>query len=190
MSGTIPETVARAAAGEEEAFRMLVDEHGRSVYRLAYRLTSDPHDAEEVVQETFLKVFRKIDTFDGRAKFDTWLYRVASNCAMDLLRGRQRHDERQEPIEDEEGTPRPLSGKEPGPERSAWGGELGERIAAAMETLSDSERAAFTLRHRQGMSIGEIGEVLGLGNSAVKHAVYRAVQKMRQELAPVMGEWR
>lgn len=189
MSGMIPDAVARAQAGEEEAFRMLVHEHARDVYRLAYRLTGDAHDAEEVVQETFLKVFRKVDTFDGRAKFDTWLYRVASNCAMDVLRGRQRHRDRRAPLENEEGDTLPLSAGEPGPDRTAWGGELRDRIAAALEVLTEAERAAFTLRHQQGLSIREIGKALGLGEGAVKHAVYRAVQKMRQELAPMKGEW-
>ena len=74
------------------------------------------------------------------------------------------------------------------PDDHVWGTELGDRIATAMETLTPGERAAFTLRHVQGMSIKEIGEVLGLRSNAVKNAVFRAVRKMREELAPIASE--
>lgn len=184
MNPTDLDIIARAQAGEEEAFRMLVERHGRSVFRLAYRLTGRPDDAEDVVQETFLKVFRSIDTFEERARFDTWLYRVTSNSAMDLIRRRQRHDSRAAPL-DQAGAGLPLEAAIPGPDHLAGSRQLGGRIAAAMEQLTPGERAAFCLRHVDGLSIAEIGETLGLRASAVKNAIFRAVQKMRQQLAPV-----
>lgn len=169
---------------------MLVQQHSRRVFGLAYRVTGNEADAEEAVQETFLRVFRKIDGFEERAKFDTWLYRVAANAALDVVRRRQRHHDRQAALEGVAGDPLPLAGQEPGPERLAEGVQVNERIADAMQRLTPGERAAFTLRHLQGLSIREIGEALDLKSNAVKNAIFRAVQKMRQELAPVMSEIR
>lgn len=188
MSSHPQEVVARARAGEEAAFRELVNEHSRAVYRLAYRLTGNAHDAEEVVQETFFKVFRSLDGFDGRSRFDTWLYRVTSNAAMDYLRRRQRHADRRADLERPGGETIPIAAPIPGPEGRAGGRVIGERIESALEALSDAERIAFTLRHVEGRSIREIGEVLDLRESAVKNAIFRGVQKMRQQLAPLASE--
>lgn len=185
MSTRTEHIVARASAGEEEAFRALVDRHGRRVFRLAYRLTGNEHDAEEVVQETFLKVFRNLDGFDARARFDTWLYRVTSNAAMDLMRKRQRHDGRRADLESADGRPAVLAAADPDPERTSRSRQTGERIAEALDLLTPAERVAFTLRHVEGMSIREIGDLLGLRSNAVKNAIFRGVQKMRRELAPM-----
>src|SRR5260221_7299934 len=85
--------VARARAGDEGAFRALVERHSRAVFRLAYRMTGNEHDAEDVVQETFLKAYRRMAQFESRAQFGSWLHRIAANCAFDLLRARSRRDE-------------------------------------------------------------------------------------------------
>src|SRR5512140_1859550 len=91
--------VRQVQAGDRDAFRALVERHSRSVFRLAYRMTGNEQDAEEVVQETFLRAYRSLDTFEERAQFSTWLHRIAVNCALDLLRSRQRHSEnRVEPV--------------------------------------------------------------------------------------------
>ena len=190
MSPTDTDIVARAKAGDEEAFRMLVERHSRAVFRLAYRIAGNEHDAEEAVQETFLRVFRSLDRFRGQARFETWLYRVASNAALDVVRRRQRHQDRQAPLESAAGVPLSLAGAAPNPERLTHGKQVGGQIAAAMKRLTPSERAAFTLRHLQGLSIGEIGEALGLRSNAVKNAIFRAVKKMRQDLAPIVSEIR
>jgi RNA polymerase sigma-70 factor (ECF subfamily) len=188
MSTHSPEIVARARAGEEGAFQALVEAHGRDVFRLAYRLTGNQHDAEEVVQETFLKVFRNIEGFEARARFDTWLYRVTANAATDLVRKRQRHDARRAPLPTGEGAALPLRSAAADPEREARGRLIGVEIAAALAALTPAERAAFTLRHVQGLSIDEIGETLGLRANAVKNAIFRAVRKMRRELAALASE--
>src|SRR5687768_13634713 len=79
-----------AVRGEGDAFRMLVDQHGRSVYRLAWRLTGNSGDAEDVVQETFMRAYRNLSRFDARARFSTWIHAIATHCALDLLRSRKR----------------------------------------------------------------------------------------------------
>jgi RNA polymerase sigma-70 factor, ECF subfamily len=91
MEASLAVAVAQVRAGDHEAFRVLVEQHSRSVFRLAYRMTGNEVDAEEVVQETFLRVYQQLKTFEARSNFSIWLYRVAVNCSIDFLRKRQRH---------------------------------------------------------------------------------------------------
>src|SRR5688572_33063245 len=83
----------RARQGDSEAFRSLVERHSRGVFRLAYRMTGNEQDAEDVVQEAFLRAYRNLVRFEDRARFASWLHRIAANCAYDVLRGRARRDE-------------------------------------------------------------------------------------------------
>jgi RNA polymerase sigma-70 factor, ECF subfamily len=178
--------LARARQGDSEAFRALVERHSRSVFRLAFRMTGNEQDAEDVVQESFLRAYRQLGRFESRANFGTWLYRITANCAVDLMRARQaRHDQaRGESLDD---TAVELRTDAPGPERLSESSEIQRRIAAAMARLSPLERAAFTLRHHEGRSIDEISRMLGLGTSAAKHSVFRAVRKLRAALEPLRG---
>ncbi len=84
--------VAKARRGDEDAFRLLVERHSRSIYRLAYRMTGRPEDAEDVVQEAFVRAYKQMDRFEARSNFGTWLYRIAFNCAVDYTRTRQHRD--------------------------------------------------------------------------------------------------
>src|SRR5438477_11508834 len=90
MDGSDVSLVARARDGDPDAFRELVERHGRNVFRLSHRLTGNEPDAEDVVQETFLKAHRSLSRFTGRAEFGSWIHRIATNCALDLLRRRER----------------------------------------------------------------------------------------------------
>ena len=80
--------VQQAGAGDNTAFRQLVERHSRSVYRLAFRITGSPEDAEDVVQDTFVRAYRQLSRFESRSNFATWLYRIGFNCAIDLTRRR------------------------------------------------------------------------------------------------------
>jgi len=179
------ETVAQARAGDADAFRRLVERHSRNVFRLAYRMTRNEHDAEDVVQEAFLKAYRNLDRFEERSQVSSWLYRIASNCAFDVLRRRQRRDNPVDSL-DAEDAPEPQAAA-PGPERLAQGGDVRRSLEAALETMSARERAAFVLRHFEGRSVKEIELLLGLDTTAVKQSVCRAVRKARQVLAPLAG---
>jgi RNA polymerase sigma-70 factor, ECF subfamily len=176
--------LARARQGDGEAFRALVEQHSRSVFRLAFRMTGNEQDAEDVVQESFLRAYRQLGRFESRANFGTWLYRITANCAVDLMRAKQsRQDQsRAEPLDEAAST---ASSAMPDPERMAGSAEIERRVAHALEALSPLERAAFTLRHYEGRSIDEISRALGLGTSAAKHSVFRAVKKLRVALEPV-----
>jgi RNA polymerase sigma-70 factor, ECF subfamily len=176
--------LARARQGDSEAFRALVERHSRSVFRLAFRMTGNEQDAEDVVQESFLRAYRQLGRFESRANFGTWLYRITANCAVDLMRSKQaRHDQsRAEPLDETTDT---TTSDRPDPERMAGSAEIQRRVAEALGALSPLERAAFTLRHYEGRSIDEISRTLGLGTSAAKHSVFRAVKKLRAALEPV-----
>jgi len=162
----------------------LVERHSRVVFRLAFRMTGNEQDAEDVVQESFLRAYRQLGRFESRANFGTWLYRIVANCAVDVMRARQsRHDQsRGESLDAAAALP---SADGHGPDRLAESAEIAARVNAALQELSALERAAFTLRHHEGRSIQEISQQLGVGTSAAKHSVFRAVRKLRSALAPL-----
>jgi RNA polymerase sigma-70 factor (ECF subfamily) len=189
MGGIDAEVVARARAGDKDAFRVLVERHSRLVFGVAYRLTGNETDADDVVQETFLRAYRRLDQFEDRANFGSWLYRIAANCAYDLLRGRRRHEEHLEPAADEDGEaiPHTVPSNDPQPDRVVFGREVRHRVDAALQRMSVLERSAFVLRHFEGMSIEEIGRALSLDTSATKHSIFRAVKKVRRALLPLVG---
>jgi RNA polymerase sigma-70 factor (ECF subfamily) len=174
--------LTRARRGDSEAFRILVERHSRSAFRLAFRMTGNEQDAEDVVQESMLKAYRHLGRFETRADFGTWLYRIVSNCAVDVIRSRQARQKHTftEPFEPSTAT---HASEQPGPERLAESSEVQRRVAAALSGLSPLERAAFALRHYEGRSIDEICRTLDLGTSAAKQAIFRAVKKLRIELS-------
>jgi len=181
--------VARAKAGDGDAYRQLVDRHSRSVFRLAFRMTGNEHDSEDVVQETFLRAYRQLHRYEARSSFATWLYRIAANYSLDLVRRRKRHGDvpLNAPCEDDGGeVERVIPSPEPDPERLAFSGAIQERLRGAMDELSRQERTAFVLRHFEGQSIEEISGALGLSQNAAKHSIFRAVQKLRRALEPLV----
>jgi RNA polymerase sigma-70 factor (ECF subfamily) len=177
--------LAQARAGNRDAFRALVERHSRAVFRVAYRVTGNEQDAEDVVQETFLKAYAELARFESRSGFGTWLHRIAANCAIDLLRKRPRatvsHDEADAaPLVER------LESPDAGPDRLAQGRELRDRLEAAMTDLTPLERAAFTLRHLEQQPIEAIAGALGQNAAATRHSIFRAVAKMRRALQPLM----
>jgi RNA polymerase sigma-70 factor (ECF subfamily) len=182
--------VARTLAGEREAFRVLVERHGAYVYRLAYRMTGNSHDAEEVVQEAFLRAYQKLQQFAGNANFGTWVYRIAANYAIDRLRHKKNEEARRatptRPPENETDVD-PLSQVKdpaPSPERLAGSVQLAEKMKEALDALTPAERTAIVMRHWDGCGIEEIAAVLKSNTSAAKNTVFRAVQKLRLALQP------
>jgi RNA polymerase sigma-70 factor (ECF subfamily) len=180
--------VERARSGDNEAFRLLVQQHGRGIFRLAYRMTGNEEDAEDVVQETFLKAYRQIDRYEARCSFSTWLYRIASNCSLDLIRKRKlREHKRQRAQDPDQDVLVSIPAATPGPDRELYSSQISEGVNAALGELSTQERTAFVLRHFEGLSIEEIGLALGTGTNATKHSIFRAVQKLRRSLEPLVS---
>jgi RNA polymerase sigma-70 factor (ECF subfamily) len=186
MKGIEDETVARARDGDMEAFRSLVEHHSRDVFRLAFRMTRNEMDAEDAVQETFLRAYKKISSFDGRSSFSTWLYRVTANTSIDVIRRRQRHDSRSTSLDDETTSSWTPSSNDPDQDRVLFSSEIKRRLDAALDELSELERSAFVLRHFEDYPLAEISRMLGLKTSATKQAVFRAVKKVRKTLEPVV----
>ena len=183
--------VTKARLGDADAFRVLVERHGRPLFRLAFRMTGNQQDAEDVVQESFLRAWRQLGRFDDRASFGTWLYRIATNCSLDVMRSRKRRAKQEAGPEaagsEMEDPILSLPSGDPTPERVAMSGEVRERVAEAMNELSASERTAFVLRHFEGMRMEDISRVLGCQPGAAKHSVFRAVQKLRRALEPLVS---
>lgn len=186
--GRMPEVeVVPAPARAADSFRAVVEEHSRMVFRLAYRMTGNVEDAEDVVQETFLKAHRSFGRFDARASVGTWIYRIALNAAIDVLRRRRKTGSPRPHGSDESDPMEAVPSDGPLPDRVAFAGQVDRRVASALSRLSAAEREAFILRHLEGMPLERIAEVLQVRPNAVKQTVFRAVQKLRRELAPLMG---
>jgi len=184
--------LAAARAGDPAAFRRLVAVHGRAVYQLCWRITRDADLAEDAAQETFYKVWRSLDGFDGRAAFSTWLHRIAANAALEQLRRNARHANGLplDPVDAdaEAGAPFLDASADAGPEPvdAADGGQLGRRIDVELRGMSALERSAFVLRHVQGESLEDIARQLSINVGQSKQAIFRAVRKLRGALQ----DWR
>jgi RNA polymerase sigma-70 factor (ECF subfamily) len=181
MEETDLAAVGRVLAGDHDAFALLVERHSRGVFRLAYRITGSESDAEEVVQEAFLRAFREIRRYESRASFSTWISTIAANFALDMIRRRKRWSS----AGDEDSIP--IASEAPGPDRQAESERLGAVIERTMNTLTLQERTAFCLRHYEGFSIDQISRELGLSENATKQSIFRAVQKLRRALGPWVG---
>lgn len=173
----------RVLAGEAEAFREVVEAHGRKLYHLAYRMTGNPAVAEDVVQEAFLRAYRNLSSFDGSSQLNTWLHRITANAALDELRRQKRTRLRFVPLEADSGADRAAS-EAPGPDRHAMSREIDSDVADALDALSPMERTAFVLRHFEHQTSAEIGRALGTRESAARQAIFRAVHKLRKILTP------
>ena len=174
----------RAQGGDSEGFRVLVEQNTRNVFRLAFRMTGNEADAEDVVQETFLRAYRNIARYDPRAKVSTWLHSIASNYAIDLLRKRKHRVA--DHLDDVPAAATPVA-VDPDPERLTAGSQFRARVSSALEGLSAKERVAFSLRHFEGLSIREIAENMGTPEGSVKNNIFRAVRKLRAVLATEDG---
>jgi RNA polymerase sigma-70 factor (ECF subfamily) len=182
--------VERTLGGDRDAYRVLVERHSRNVYQMAYRMTGNRHDAEEVVQEAFLRGYKKLSQFAGNANFGTWVYRIGANYAIDMLRQRKTEESRRERPgrKSADGLEVDPLGQaqdsRPSPERLAGSGELATKMKEALDSLTPAERTAIVMRHWEGCAIEEIAAVLKSNANATKNTVFRAVAKLRRALEP------
>jgi RNA polymerase sigma-70 factor, ECF subfamily len=160
---------------------------------VVYRMTGNQQDTEELVQEAFLRAYKSLERFELRANFSTWLYRIAVNRTLDFLSARKTNMQTKDTYqivdqpEAEGGNQVQLPTPTPGPDRLLLSSEMKQKIAGALGLLTPAERVAFTMRHMEGRSIEEISQTLNLKASAAKNSVFRAVQKLRQQLEPYAG---
>ena len=178
--------VQAAKKGDLEAFSDLVKRYDRNVFRIAQHITHNEEDAQDVVQEAFLKAYQNLDQFQGNSKFYTWLVRIAVNEALMKLR-RRRTDRTvsiDEDVETEEGTmPREVADWSPNPEQLYGQSELSDILKKTIQGLPPGFRTVFVLRDVEGLSTEETAEMLGLSIPAVKSRLLRARLQLRERLA-------
>lgn len=178
-------------AGDRAEFARLVEIYSPYIYRLALKMLVNPQDAEDILQETFIKAFRYLKGFDGRSSISTWLYRIATNEALMFLR--RKHPELvsiDEPIETEEGEQEPLEIVDWCclPEEELMSAEGRAYLDKAMTSLPYNLRVVFLLREIEGLSTQEVAEVLNLSESAVKTRLSRARFHLREDLSTYYKE--
>jgi RNA polymerase sigma-70 factor (ECF subfamily) len=178
-------------AGDPKEFSRLVDTYSSKIYRLAIKMLSQQQDAEDVLQETFIKAYRGLKSFDGRSKISTWLFRIATNEALMVIR--RKHPEVMsidEPIETEDGEQELVQIIDWCclPEEELLSDETKERLDAAVLKLPERLRVVFLLRDINDLSTHETAEILGLSDTAVKTRLSRARLRLREELSVYFGE--
>ena len=185
------EAIRKVLAGDRDAYRVLMERYFQAVVRVAFRITGDEADAEEVAQEAFLRAYNKLPSFRQDAAFSTWVMRIAMNTSLNLVERRKRDLSYRaariadEPAADDE-TVR-ITDNRHGPEDALLTREAVSIREAAMAQLTPMERTAFTLRHMEEVSMPEIATALNITANSAKQAVFRAVSKLRRALAPIVG---
>jgi RNA polymerase sigma-70 factor (ECF subfamily) len=176
------ELIDRAQRGDMESFRLLVERARANVYRLAYDLTSNRHDAEDLSQEVFLKAYRSLQQFRGDAKWSSWLYRITVNTCYDHYKsGTTKIMKHTEDIENDKSN-NVFCGDAALPDKSADAKMIQENIDRALHQLTSRERSVFVLRHYHDLPLKQIAETLEITDGTVKTLLFRAIQKLRQEL--------
>jgi len=170
------ELVERMRAGDPDALRHVVERYQDRIFGLLYGIVRDRHEVEDVAQEVFLKVFTRIDAFDGRSRFYTWLYRVAANTAKDHVKKRSRRPA--VALDEDAG----LEAAGRGPAESAERAESRRRVRAAIRKLPVRYREVLALRELDGMSYNEIAEVLKVSIGTVESRLHRARSRLKEVL--------
>jgi len=188
-AATDAELVARAQAKDFAAFEELLDRYEDKVFRLAYRFVRNETEAQEILQDTFLSIWRKLHTFKGDAQFSSWLYRVAANAALMRLRAQRRHPEistEELPVGflDNNGQ-LPAAGENWArrPDDQLQSDELRKHIQQAVDNLPELYRTVFLIRDVEGLSTEETAEVLGISIPTVKTRLHRARIALRDAIA-------
>jgi RNA polymerase sigma-70 factor (ECF subfamily) len=178
-------------AGNRAELARVVEAYSGSIYRLANKMLQNPQDAEDVLQETFIKAMRGLPGFDGRSSLSTWLYRIATNEALMALRRRKHVTVSiDEPAEGEDAEQEAMQIMDWCclPEKELLSAEARRELDRAVEGLPHSLRVVFVLRDLEGLSTQETAEVLDLSEMAVKTRLSRARLKLRQELTGYYSE--
>lgn len=168
--------IDRCRTGDQGAFRVLVQEHMRRVYDLAFSFVQSHDDADDVAQETFVRAYHSISSFRGDAGLGTWLYRIATNLALDRLRQRQRMAERRVSLDD------PVVAGLPNASDAAMSADLQLQIERALHMLPTLQRAVVILRHMDGLSTKQVSGILRCSEGTVKTHLYRGLRKMKHLL--------
>lgn len=172
--------VAQVMSGQTALFEVLMRRHNERIYRAARAILKDETEAEDVMQQAYVNAYSHLRQFDARAKFSTWLTRIAINEAITRARKRGRYEALDEDtIEIGEAV---MASREQDPERQAFAGELAKLVEAAVDTLADGAREVFMLRDVEGLSTAEVAACLGVSEDVVKTRLSRARASIRRDL--------
>lgn len=188
MNTTDKLAIVLAQQGHESAFRELYENYYEMVYRLAYRYSESQQDAEDIMQDTFIKAFKAIKKFDFSisSNFSAWIYQIGLNCSMDYLRKRKRRKaDLTDSLADMFNEPR---ARDVSPEKSVIANQAVSQLKNALHVLSPKQRIIFDLRHLQQKTLKEISEQLDCNKSTVLKQLQRAVLKLRNQLEPLWRE--
>jgi RNA polymerase sigma-70 factor (ECF subfamily) len=187
----VPVSLDKLRAGDREEFARLVDAHSARIYRLGLRMLNNEQDAEEVLQNTFLKAMLSIGDFQGRSSVETWLYRIAANEALMLIRKQRPQvsmDDDSDLLSSGDGRPRDFADWSALPEDQLLDEEGRLALDGAIRELPEAMRLVFVLRDIEGLSIRETAEALGLTEVNVKTRLLRARIRLREALADYHSE--
>jgi len=180
--------VQSAQQGNPEAFRMLFEQNRQRIFSLAFQYTKNAEDAEDILQETFIKTFNFLDKYqiENDTSFSSWVYRISINCSIDYLR---RKKNKKEDFSDWDTVEKTYSDDNRlSPEHSTRFEELREKIAVLVEKLSPRQRMVFILKHYQQLSIKEIAELLDCSEGSVKKQLFRAISAIKNPLKKYLWE--
>jgi RNA polymerase sigma-70 factor (ECF subfamily) len=181
--------IREAQGGDHAAFAQLVHAHDEAVLKLALRITGSQSDAQDIYQEAFLKVYKKLDCFRFECSVSTWIYRIVTNVCLDHLRKNRNLRESSSVKVNADGEEFNLLNQilddrtAHNPQQQLMRHELSARILSALERLTPRERMVFDLKHFEGMKLRAVSETLHVSESAVKTSLMRATQKLRLQLA-------
>jgi RNA polymerase sigma-70 factor (ECF subfamily) len=176
--------VARILAGHGQDFEELVRRHQGAIHNFLLRMVRDPEEALDLSQEVFLKVFCSLERFDPRFRFTTWMYRIASNAAIDQIRKRRPWavTSLDSPVGEESGPSREVAGTSPTPDQFLEARETRSHIEDALQTLPEEYREVLLLRHQGERRYDEIARITGLPIGTVKNRIFRAREMLRRSL--------
>jgi RNA polymerase sigma-70 factor (ECF subfamily) len=180
--------VALAKAGDRGAMHELYERNRSRIYTLAYRYAGNVHDAEDILQDTFIKAFSSLQKcqLNENSYFATWLYRIAVNCSMDHFRRSRHHGSN---VELSENLPASAANEDAAtPESEYVRNELARQVRRGLERLTDRKRMVVVLRHYQQLKIGEIAATMGCSQGSVKKQLFRALAQLKKELPACLGE--
>lgn len=181
--------VRLARNGDRQAFEELVEMYKDKIYHLGYRMLSNSMEAEDVTQDTFLRVYMNLDRYDENQKFSTWIYRIGTNLCIDRLRKRKPTYSLDAEMPEGDGTDwySLLKSDQDTPEEEIVLSETQDQIRSAIETLPEKYKSVVILRYLHDMSLQEIGDVLGMPVTTVKTRVHRGREFLRKKLEPEFG---
>ncbi|MBA2668997.1 MAG: sigma-70 family RNA polymerase sigma factor [Gemmatimonadetes bacterium] len=194
LQATDPDLIALARKGSEKAYRELLGRYQRPVFSLVYRMVRDRELAEDIAQETFVKVFNHLGSYNPKYKFSSWIFKIASNLAIDHLRKKEPEtisldgSRNAQTAEQMEATRITVESRDENPEEFVMARELGAEIEVAIGELRPEYRTAVLLRHVEGRPYEEIAEIMDIPLGTVKTYIHRARTELKVSLAHLRVE--